>query len=625
MTRIDDLFKAKASFTEQQTEARSCERSMFVQTLHRDRRSSDAYLAESYKSAKFNSNSTANGQHRATVADEEEDIEAGPEGPPDDEDYGPDIPDDEDGRFFGGGITKDEAEILDYMEEQDGADIVPEKIDSAWLRKLALNFEKRISRNAELRAKFEDDPTRFMGSEADLDADVKALSILAEYPELYAEFAKLGCVNSLVSLLAHENVDIAMDAIQIISELTDEDVEAGSEQWNAIVDAMLEADLLDLLISNFSRFDETMESDRSGVYHALSVLENLASRGSLAERIGMETTVFTWSLERIRKKESPVSQNKQYAAEVLAILLQSSSANRKKLTELDGVDLLLQILALYRRRDPIKGSEEEEFIENVFDCLTCTVDEPDGKAKFVEAEGVELCLIMIREGRMSKSRALRLLDHALGGQSGAEVCEKLVKAAGLKVIFSMFMKKQDGEMTEHLLGIFSSLLRLLPAESAGRIRTLAKFVERDYEKLGRLVKLRRDYAARVAVADQAIRHEQAQLDGEAREDMADEWLSRRLDAGLFCLQTIDILLAWVVAEDDGAAKRIRSLLAERDETLDAVKATIQGETSHSDILGRALRLTLPLNIEQLDTMTDAETEEEHMTRDMLDTLTKFLT
>jgi beta-catenin-like protein 1 len=78
-----------------------------------------------------------------------------------------------------------------------------------------------------------------MGSEADLDADIKALSILAEHPELYAEFAKLGCVNSLVSLLSHENTDIAIDAIEIIGELIDEDVNAEQEQWNAMVDPMV--------------------------------------------------------------------------------------------------------------------------------------------------------------------------------------------------------------------------------------------------------------------------------------------------------------------------------------------------------------------------------------------------
>lgn len=504
-------------------------------------------------------------------------MEAGPAAPPDDEeDYGPDIPDDEEGRFFGGGVTQEENEILDYMEGQESADIAPEKIDSAWLRKLALNFEKKITKNAELRAKFENDPTKFMGSEADLDADVKALSILAEHPELYGEFAKLGCVGSLVGLLAHENTDIAIDAIEIVAELTDENSEAEEDQWREIVDAMVEADLLDLLVSNFKRFEEGNESDRSGVYHALTVLENLASQTSLAEKIGQDTEVLKWLLQRIQKKESPVTQNKQYAAEVLAILLQSSTINRRKLCDLDGVDILLQLLASYRKRDPTKGTEEEEFVENVFDSLTCIVDEPEGKQKFVEAEGVELCLIMIREGKMSKSRALRLMDHALASQAGAEVAEKLVEAAGLKVVFSMFMKKQDGATTEHLLGIFSSLLRALPAGEAGRIRTLAKFVEKDYEKIEKLIKLRRDYAKRVAAVDERIRAEQTKLDAEEREEMADEWLSRRLDAGLFCLQTVDVILAWLVAEDGGAEKRIKALFADRDESLSVVRATIQG-------------------------------------------------
>ena len=49
----------------------------------------------------------------------------------------------------------------------------------------------------------------------------------------------MGCVGSLVSLLAHENADISIDVIQIISELTDEDVEAQQEQWDTLVNAMV--------------------------------------------------------------------------------------------------------------------------------------------------------------------------------------------------------------------------------------------------------------------------------------------------------------------------------------------------------------------------------------------------
>lgn len=78
-----------------------------------------------------------------------------------------------------------------------------------------------------------------MASEADLEVEIKALSILSEHPNLYEDFAKLGCVSSLVSLLSHENTDIAIDAIEIINELTDDDVQAEQAEWNALVDAMV--------------------------------------------------------------------------------------------------------------------------------------------------------------------------------------------------------------------------------------------------------------------------------------------------------------------------------------------------------------------------------------------------
>ncbi|KPM37741.1 Beta-catenin-like protein 1 [Neonectria ditissima] len=558
---------------------------------------------EIYKSAKVN----ANGSSRHAQVDDVEPVEgdeAGPAPPPEDDDnddFGPDLPpaDDED-RFFGGGITKQESEILDYVDEAD-AGIATEKIDAAWLRKTALNFEKRITKNAELRAKFEDDPQKFIGSEGDLDADIKGLSLLSQHPELYPDFVKTGCVASLVGLLAHENTDIAIDAIEIMGELTDEDVSADESQWNSLVDALMDSDVLGLLVSNFSRLNEEEESDRSGIYHALGVIENLCSRPSTAERVGEDEKLLQWLLQRIQRKEGSVTQNKQYAAEILAILSQASPANRAQLTRLDTVDILLQLVSPYRRRDPEKGSEEEEFMENLFEALTCLADEAPGKAKLLEAEGVELCLIMLKEGKRSKPPALRLLDHAIGGSAGTEVCQKVVEAGGLKTIFTVFMKTQDHRLSEHLVGIFASMLRFLPADSAERIRALAKFVEKDYEKISKLVKLRREYSGRVARADQQNQTESKGLSEEDREEVELEWLARKIDAGLFTLQTIDQVLAWLVAEDGGAKRKIKQLLAERDEGL--------------GVIG----LTLREQLGGLDT-----TDENQDTRDMLGTLVEFV-
>lgn len=501
--------------------------------------------------------------------DGDDNVEAGPEMPLEE-------PDDEDGRFFGGGITTDTADVLDFIDERDNQETRAEKIDAAWLRKLALNFEKRISKNTELRAKFEDMPQKFMGSEADLDADVKALSILSEHPELYEEFAKLGCLASLVSLLSHDNTDIAIDAIEIINEFTDDDVEAEQEQWNVLVDAMIEADLLNLLYENISRLSEELESDRAGIYHVLGVLENLSSRPSIASTLGENTKFISWLLSRIQIPEPSVTQNKQYSAEVLAIILQSSPTNRTQLTNMDGMDIFLQLLSPYRKRDPRKGTEEEEYVENIFDCVTCCADDSEGKRKFLAAEGIELCLIMLREGKMSRPRALRLLDHALGGPDGAACCERLVEAAGLKVTFSLFMKKQDNEDTEHLLGILSSMLRSLPADEAPRVRLLAKFVEKNYRVLDRIVQIRRDRASQLLSIDREIAAERASLAStEEQDEKADEWLSRRLDAGLYVLQTVDIILAWLCAEDDGARTKIQALLG--DEKLLHIRSTIQSQ------------------------------------------------
>lgn len=577
MTSVDDLFKKPLTSSNK-----------------RKFETPDAQAV--YKATKLSSSSSPNG-HASTVEDAEndEDIEAGPELPPDEDD------DDEDGRFFGSGVTKGGEEALDYLDEQDGEDFKEEVIDSAWLRRLATSFEKKVAKNAQLRARYEDDPAKFIDSEADLDAEIKSWSLLSEHPELYVEFAESNSVVSLVGLLAHENTDIAIGAIEILSELLDEDVEAGPDQWSALAAALLDADLLDLLMSNLSRLDEENESDRSGVYHSLSVLENLASQPSVAEKIGQEK-VLLWLCNRAKTAEKPVGQNKQYAAEVLQVLLQTSVPLRRRLAEdIDGVDLFLRLLATYRKRDPPKDSHEEEFAENLFDALTCVVDEEEGKAKFVEAEGVELCLIMLKEGTKNISqRALRVLDHAVGSQGGsssAAVCEKVVEAAGLKPIFAMFMKKADSAATEHLLGIFAALLRFLPGESPARIRTLAKFVEKDHEKVTKILQLRKEYARKVAMADQEITREQSTLSADEIEERADEWFSRRLDGGLFCSQTIDVILAWLVAEDQAVKQKVQAGLAEV-EGLEAIRASLQ---------------------EQLKGL-----EGDEDTREMLETLVSFL-
>jgi beta-catenin-like protein 1 len=102
-----------------------------------------------------------------------------------------------------------------------------EALDAATVRRSILRFEKAINKNQEMRVKFPDNPEKFMESEADLDEEIKKLLTLTQAPLHYRELVNLNSIPSLLSLLSHENTDIALDTIELIKELTDEDVGTG--------------------------------------------------------------------------------------------------------------------------------------------------------------------------------------------------------------------------------------------------------------------------------------------------------------------------------------------------------------------------------------------------------------
>ncbi|KAJ8608150.1 hypothetical protein MRB53_039829 [Persea americana] len=558
-----------------------------------------------HKSVKLQRNGDAKGRlHKPVVVEQipdeqsQDDGAAGPDLPPADGDDDDDEAgaEDEEGRFFGAGISKDTTDVLDYLDERDEQGYKAEKIDAPWVRRFAGNFEKHISRNAELRAKFEDEPQRFLESEAALDKDILGLSILTDHAGLYGELAESGCADSLASLLAHENTDIVIDAIEIIDELTDEDVDVEQVQWDALAKRLLDADLPNLLIQNLARLNESEESSRNAVYHILGIVENFASRPAVSASLCESVPLLQWLLMRMQRKEagSSFSQNKQYSCEVLGILLQTFEKARQSIVKMDGVDTILQLLAQYRKTDPLRNSLEEEYAENLFDCLTCLVDSDDAKADFVKAEGVELCLIMLRDSSFSKPRALRVMNHAINGYGGIECCERFADDDhGLQAIFSILQKSSDATMVEHVLGCIVSLFKALPGESPARIRLLIKCTEKKQRHIRKLVQIRRRYRQKLQQVD--------------RSEEAD--VLARLDAGLYQYQTIDLILAFLVAEDDETKQSIVALLQSEDagQSLADVKATLQEQLTD---LRRGSE-------------TESLTPEDAHTADMLGTLIAF--
>jgi len=161
------------------------------------------------------------------------------------------------------------------------------------------------------------------------------------------------------------------------------------------------------------------------------------------------------------------------------------------------------------------------------------------------------------------------------------------------------LRKQKGatqtpapEETTHTLGILSSLFTNLPSDSPPRIRLLAKFVESNYEKTDKLLDIRTSAQARLAVVDRDIDAEKKEL-LEAAEGVGNEedaWYLRRLDGGLYTLQTVDYILAWIVMEDDGIRTHALQMLNRRNVSFKDVVSTLRifsdniddGEVINSD-------------------------------------------
>ncbi|KZW04240.1 DUF1716-domain-containing protein [Exidia glandulosa HHB12029] len=515
---------------------------------------------------------------------------------------------DDEGRFFGGGLTKEQKEILNIFEKAAGQDGVQDEgeMTPAHIRRLVLKFERAATKNQEQRAKHADDPAKFIDSEADLDSAIKALLPLAQAPaRAYPELAKGGGAARLASLLSHENADIALDVVELIHELTDEDSGEDAlddddededqeytreEALKLLVDTFLENSVLELLVQNLDRLNESEDADRQGVFQILGIFENMLSiNPQLANELVARTSLMKWLLQRVEAKT--YDENRGYAAEILAILLQDHTANRLQFGQLDGVEALLKVLSQYRKRDPA-DADETEFMENLFDVLCSALAEMEIKKLFLKSEGVDLMVLMMKEKMQSRSRSIKVLDHALSSPAGSANCEAFVEALGLKTLFPAFMGKHSStgkkgtkeqqpaqEDTAHVLGILSSLLSNLASGTPARTRLLAKFVDAGYEKVDRLLELREGAENRLRVTERDIEQEKKQLEvagEEVGQNEEDLWFIRRLEGGLFTLQTIDYILAWICMEDDGVRAHAQTLLARKSKTLKDVVKVLQG-------------------------------------------------
>ncbi len=219
--------------------------------------------------------------------------------------------------------------------------------------------------------KHADAPEKFMASELDLDEEVRRLQAIAGYPELYPELVRLGAVPSILTLLSHDNGDIAASALELLRELTDADAIEDSvsfahstlhisplhgssalislqalvftlaryfvfsfmrlkavrlqevidddnlwlgqeEDAKELVDAMVENSALESLVQRLSSFNEAVDEEAVAVTNTLSIFENMvelspAVRSHLSACQENSKCKHSAALKALRGRRSPSS------------------------------------------------------------------------------------------------------------------------------------------------------------------------------------------------------------------------------------------------------------------------------------------------------------------------------
>ena len=95
---------------------------------------------------------------------------------------------------------------------------------------------------------------------------------------------------------------------------------------------------------------------------------------------------------------------------------------------------------------------------------------------------------------------------------------------------------------EHLLGLLYSMLRYLPANSNARIRLLAKFVEKDYEKISLILAYRSRIIENWVLSKKQTRTKWERFSLEEQEELGgEEWLLDQLNERKVTLEVMPVL------------------------------------------------------------------------------------
>lgn len=316
-----------------------------------------------------------------------------------------------------------------------------------------------------------------MDSEIDLDESIKAQEVLSTEPQFLVHLLNYDIVPTFTELLVHENHDIAIEVVNLVSELIDSDMlvdttESAEENEiksaKAFVESLYKNGFFSTLVTFLPRIQETIDETHSKcIYNALNIFENLFDADPKhTERVITENIkLIEFLLQRIQYNvdntkciqiyEKPPNiydndditfpVNRHYASELLFTICQyGGEAAKMVIKDTNGIRSMIYSISPYRHVKP-KSTEEEEFVINIFLAIGSillhgkTSALPINLSKiFIEndCEYLHILFTYITNKTIFQPYTVKVIESLL--ENNHKFCEVFIDCGGIKVLFGQF-------------------------------------------------------------------------------------------------------------------------------------------------------------------------------------------
>lgn len=145
-------------------------------------------------------------------------------------------------------------------------------LDLNVVKKMIQSFEKKLTKNRELRIKFDKKPEKFLDSECELFGELQSLHYLTCSSQFFKELVDLHLISYLLELLAHENNDISSVALELLFETIDPETVIDVRPLTAMTNHLINMNLYELTIDFITRLDTSDSESVNQLKMALCIV-----------------------------------------------------------------------------------------------------------------------------------------------------------------------------------------------------------------------------------------------------------------------------------------------------------------------------------------------------------------